>query len=160
MNGDPIVWRAEPHEAATVAGLLVAFRDWNGANWPSDNAFLASVERLIERPDTDFLLGAAHGDAPPAGICQLRYRFSVWVAGEDCWLEDLYVAAAARRRGVGRALVTAAVQRARERGARRLELDTNEGNRVALALYESAGFSAQSKGGQERDLFLGMRLLG
>jgi ribosomal protein S18 acetylase RimI-like enzyme len=159
MTGGPVVWRAEAHEASTVARLLVEFRDWNGHDWPSDNSFLASVERLIERPDTEFLLGCANGDAPPSGVCQLRYRFSVWMAADDCWLEDLYVAEVARRRGVGRALVAAALERARERGARRIELDTHETNAGALALYESLGFSARSKGGGEgRSLFLGRRL--
>jgi GNAT superfamily N-acetyltransferase len=49
--------------------------------------------------------------------------------GRGLLLEDLYVAAASRRRGVGRALVAAAIDRARERGARRIELDTNEATR-------------------------------
>ena len=156
---EPVVWRAEPHEAATVAALLVAFRDWNGGTWPSANAFEASVERLIERPDTEYLLGAIDSDAPPAAVCQLRYRFSVWMAGDDCWLEDLFVAEPARGRGLGRAVVAAAVERARQRGARRIELDTNETNAAALALYESAGFSPRSKGGGEgRNLFMGRRL--
>ena len=159
MSDVPVVWRAEGHEAGTVAGLLVEFRDWNGGDWPSDNAFLASVERLIERTDTEFLLGAVDVDAPPAAVCQLRYRFSLWVAAEDCWLEDLFVTASARRRGVGRALVAAAVERATARGARRIELDTNETNAGALALYESLGFSTRSKGGGTgRNLFLGRRL--
>ncbi|MGI8801951.1 MAG: GNAT family N-acetyltransferase [Solirubrobacteraceae bacterium] len=156
-GGDPIVWRAEPHEAPTVARLLVEFRDHNGDDWPSANAFLASVERLIERPDAEFLLAAADGDAPPSAVCQLRYRFSIWVAAEDCWLEDLYVAETSRRRGLGRALVGAAVERARERGARRIELDTHETNAPAVALYESFGFSDASKG-TGRSLFMGRRL--
>jgi GNAT superfamily N-acetyltransferase len=161
MTSGPVVWRAKPDEAPTVARLLVEFRDWCGSDWPSANAFLASVERLIEQPDTEFLLGAADGDSPPSGVCQLRYRFSVWMAAEDCWLEDLYVAEAARRRGVGRALVAAAIRGAHDRGCRRIELDANEGNTQAATLYESLGFSAKSKRGDEadRDLFWGRRLL-
>jgi ribosomal protein S18 acetylase RimI-like enzyme len=155
---EAVIWRAEPHEAEVVAQLLVEFRNWSGRDWPSDNAFLASVERLIERPDTDFLLGSPDRDTPPCGVCQLRYRFSVWMAAEDCWLEDLYVREDARRRGLGRALVAAALERARERGARRVELDVNETNDRALALYEELGFSAASKGMAGRDLFMGVAL--
>jgi GNAT superfamily N-acetyltransferase len=152
-------WRATIDEAPTVARLLVEFRDHNGGTWPSENAFLASVERLIDRPDTEFLLGAPDRDAPPSGVCQLRYRFSIWVAAEDCWLEDLFVSERARRRGVGRALVAAAIARATERGARRIELDANEANAPALALYESLGFSDRSKGGGAgRNIFMGRRL--
>jgi GNAT superfamily N-acetyltransferase len=150
------VWRAEPHEAETVARLLVGFRNHNGHDWPSDNAMLATVERLIEQPDVDFLLGCADADSPPAGVCQLRYRLSVWTAALDCWLEDLYVEEHARRSGCGAALVEAAIARARERGCRRIELDTNETNAPALALYHRFGFSEHSKG--DRSLFLGVPL--
>lgn len=149
------VWRAGPHEAETVARLLVAFRDHMGSDWPSQNAFLASVEKLIEQTDVDFLLASPDDDSPPAGVCQLRYRHSVWKAAPDCWLEDLFVAQSARRSGYGTALVQAALERAAERGCRRVELDTNERNDAALALYRRLGFSERSKGGEGRDLFLG-----
>jgi ribosomal protein S18 acetylase RimI-like enzyme len=155
---DPVVWLAEHHEAAAVAGLLVEFRNWNGGDWPSENSFLASVERLIDRGEAEFLLGSVDDDSPAAGVCQLRYRFSVWVAADDCWLEDLYVTQAARGRGVGRALVAAAIDRATVRGARRIELDTKEANGLARGLYESLGFRRDSKGGDGEDLFYGRRL--
>jgi ribosomal protein S18 acetylase RimI-like enzyme len=151
------VWLAAPEEAAAVAQLLVEFRDHQGHLWPPYDSFLASVEGLIERPDTEFWLGAPDDDAQPAGICQLRFRHSVWTAADDCWLEDLFVRSEARRRGVARALVQRALDRARERGCRRVELDTNEDNDGAIGLYESLGFSKTNKG-PSRSLFLGVRL--
>jgi ribosomal protein S18 acetylase RimI-like enzyme len=151
-------WPAGPDEAEAVAGLLIAFRDHYGKDWPSDNAFLATVERLMDDPQTEFLLAAPDDDSPPAGVVQLRFRLSVWVAAPDAWLEDLFVREDARRSGIGDALVALALERARERGARRVELDTNEENAAALALYDRHGFSPRSKGGAGRDLFLGVRL--
>ncbi|HEX3317317.1 MAG TPA: GNAT family N-acetyltransferase [Solirubrobacteraceae bacterium] len=151
-------WVADVDEAAPVARLLVAFRDWYGRDWPSDNAFLASVERLMEDTRTEYLLGAPDDDSPPAGVLQLRFRFSVWTAADDCWLEDLFVLEAARGAGIGSALIELALQRARARGCRRIELDTNEAN-PAIALYERFGFSATYTSAPERNLFLG-RLLG
>jgi ribosomal protein S18 acetylase RimI-like enzyme len=151
-------WVAQPDDAEAVAGLLVEFRDHMGSDWPSENAFLASVERLLEDRDTEFLLAAPDDDSPPAGVLQLRLRFSVWKAAADAWIEDVFVRADARRAGVGDALLTLAADRARARGARRVELDTNEDNAPALALYERHGFSARSKGGTGRDLFLGRSL--
>ena len=148
-------WVAAPDEAEAVAGLLVEFRDHLGADWPSDNAFLASVERLLEDRDTEFLLATPDDDSPPAGVLQLRFRLSVWRAAPDAWMEDLFVRESARRAGVGDALVTLAIERSGERGAKRIELDTNETNAAALALYERHGFSTSSKGGSGRDLFLG-----
>ncbi len=159
VAGGPPVWVASPAEAETVAGLMTAFRDHLGYTWPSDNAFLAGVERLLEDRDTDFLLGAPDADSPPAGVCQLRYRWGLWRAGVDCLLEDLFVAEAARGSGLGRALVEGAKARARERGARRMELDCNEANGAALALYASAGFvNASSAHDGARDLYLRLHL--
>ena len=149
------VWVAQPHEAETTADLLVAFRDHMGSDWPSENAFLASVERLLEDPGTEFLLAAPGDGAPAAGVLQLRFRLSVWKAAPDAWLEDLFVAEDARRAGLGDALVALAIERAQARGARRIELDCNERNTAALALYERHGFSPLSKGSEGRDLFLG-----
>ena len=155
----PHVWVAAPGEAGTVAALMTGFRDHLGYDWPSDNAFLAGVERLLEDPATDFLLGAPDADSPPAGVCQLRYRWGLWRAGIDCLLEDLFVEGAARGSGLGRALVDAAKARARERGARRMELDCNEANAAAIALYTSAGFAtASSAFDGARDLYFRLHL--
>jgi ribosomal protein S18 acetylase RimI-like enzyme len=147
----PRTWVAGPDEAETVAGLLIEFRDWWGRDWPSDNSFLASVERLIEDPNTEYLLGSADDDSPPQGVAQLRYRYGLWLAAEDCCLEDIYVSESARGSGLGKALLDAAIERARVRGCRRIELDVAEDNQAARALYDRAGF-------QPHGQFMRMRL--
>lgn len=152
------VWRAEPHEAESVARLMVEFRNHVGVQWPSDNAFLAGVERLIEQPDTTYLLGAPHEDAPPSGVAQLRFRYGLWWAAEDCLLEDLFVRGDARGNGLGRALLEGVVSVARERGCRRVELDVSEGNAPARALYESFGFSSQDARYGGRNLVMRLHL--
>ena len=55
-------------------------------------------------------------------------------------LYSMWVEPAARRSGVGRALVDAVVSWARSRSARRLVLQVTEGNAPAVHLYERAGF--------------------
>jgi ribosomal protein S18 acetylase RimI-like enzyme len=149
-------WAATPDQAEAVTGLIVEFRDHLGSSEPSEASVLASVRRLLDDPDTDFLL-AAQDDGPPAAVLQLRFRWSVWKGAPDAWLEDLYVRADARRAGLGDALVRLACDRARERGARRIELDCFEDNAPALALYERSGFSVHSKG-PSRTLLLGRPL--
>ena len=60
---------------------------------------------------------------------------------------------------MGRALVGAAIERARERGAKRMELDTNERNAGAIALYESFGFSTTNASYEgARDLYFRLHL--
>lgn len=153
----PRAWVAGPEEAEAVADLLVGFRDHLDHDWPSANAFLAGVERLMENRDTEFLLAAGEAGGPAAGVAQLRFRFSVWMAAPDCWLEDLFVAESARASGLGGALVALTLERARERGCRRVELDARDDNDAALALYRRFGFATGKRAGTQ-DLFMGVRL--
>jgi len=133
---------------------MIGFRNWWQREEPDDAAFEAGVERLLSDPNTEFLLG---GD-PAVGVCQLRYRFAVWTGTEDCSLEDIFVEPQARGSGLGRALAEAALERARERGCARVELDVNEANPAALALYESLGFESRSDPPGGRNLLMRLRL--
>ena len=146
---------AQAADAEVVARLMSEFRNWVGNDAPDDRSFRASAERLLQDEDTEFLLC---GD-PPEGVCQVRYRHSIWTATDDCCLEDLFVRDRSRGQGLGRALLAAVLERARARGCARVELDTNERNAPALALYESFGFSASStRPGEGRNLLLSLRL--
>jgi GNAT superfamily N-acetyltransferase len=137
--------------------LLGEFRDHLGKDSPADDSIRASVAMMIGGEDTEYWLAASGDGAPAAGVCQLRFRHSVWTGADDCWLEDLFVRGSERGTGLGRALVVAAIDCARERGCARIELDTEEVNRAAVSLYESLGFSAASKG-ESRGLFMGARI--
>lgn len=148
------VWRADSGESATVASLIAEFGAWWGNATPPPRDLRASVERIMAGGDGEFLLGAVAGGGEPAGVCQLRFRWSVWKSAQDCWLEDLYVREGARRSGLGRALVEAAVERAREHGAQRIELDVKEDNAPARRLYEACGFQTEWKG-SGRTLMIG-----
>jgi RimJ/RimL family protein N-acetyltransferase len=73
----------------------------------------------------------------------------------------LMVAAAHRRRGIGRALLEAAVAWARRAGVRKLELHVFPHNSAALALYERFGFRREGvrkghyqRGGRDLDAVL------
>lgn len=157
MSEQPHVWRADAHDAETVAELLVEFRDHIGRDWPSANAFHAGVERVLERGEAEFLLAAPAAGEPAAAVCQLRFGFNLWRAGGECVLEDLFVRPDVRRGGLGAALVQAALDRANERGCRWIELDTYEDNAPAIALYERFGFRFGRSGGK-RDVVLAQPL--
>ena len=153
----PRVWVARQDDLDSVTDLMAAFRDWSGYETPPYETIRRTARVLLGEAATEFLLGAPEREVPAAGVCQLRYRLSVWTGAEDCWLEDVYVRDDARRRGVGRALVATALERARARGCRRMELDVNERNTEALGFYERMGFTTEPKP-PGRTLFLGRRL--
>jgi GNAT superfamily N-acetyltransferase len=137
------VWVADEGDAAGVASLMVAFRNHIGRDWPSDDLVRATVDSLLRDPATEFLLAAPEQRDAPAGVCQLRYRLSVWTASDDCWLEDLYVTDDARGTGLGRALIESAFGRARARGCGRIQLDVAEDNTRAIDVYRQAGFGTE-----------------
>jgi ribosomal protein S18 acetylase RimI-like enzyme len=153
----PRIWLAQAEDVEAVSSLIAAFRDWWGKDQPTLERIRETVRKLLDDPGTEFLLAAASDEDGAAAVCQLRYRLSVWTGTDDCWLEDLFVEAGARRHGLGRALVTSAIERARERGCRRIELDVNEQNTEAIAFYESLGFTTEPKP-PGRTLFVSRRL--
>jgi ribosomal protein S18 acetylase RimI-like enzyme len=151
------VWTASSRDVEAVASLIAAFRSWWGKDEPTLEEIHATTAILLDDPNTEFLLAAPGDGEAAAGVCQLRYRLSVWTGADDCWLEDLYVDDAARGAGLGRALVEAAFERARKRGCRRMELDVNEENTAAIAFYESLGFTTEPKP-PGRTLFVSRKL--
>ncbi len=68
----------------------------------------------------------------------------VWRAADEAHLLDLAVDPAARRGGVGRALLTHVVDAVREDGATVALLEVRASNAPAIGLYRSVGFSETS----------------
>lgn len=151
-----MVRRAGPDDLEAVTGLIAEFRDWWGKTEPAVEVIREVTSQLLDHDHTEFLLAFDDG-GKAVGLCQLRYRLSVWTAAEDCWLEDLFMTESARGGGHGRQLVEAAFESARARGCRRIELDVNEQNTGALRFYESLGFSSEPKP-PGRTLFLSRTL--
>ena len=131
---------AGPGEAGAVVALIAGFRDFYDEKEPTDATIARVVAELIEDERTDYLLIGE----PAVGLAAMRYRPSVWTGAEDAWLEDLFVVEAERGRGAGRALLGACIERAAERGCKRVQLDANERNEGAIELYESLGFASSA----------------
>ncbi len=61
---------------------------------------------------------------------------STWVIGEDCYLEDLFLAPEARGKKIGKRLLDDLIALARAKGWQRLYWHTDEENAVARRLYD------------------------
>lgn len=77
----------------------------------------------------------AHLDGLLVGIAHYLFHPSIWTA-DVCYLQDLFVDAAARGHGVARALIGGVAEAATTRGAPRLYWMTAEDNAVARGLYD------------------------
>jgi ribosomal protein S18 acetylase RimI-like enzyme len=72
--------------------------------------------------------------------------------GVRAWIEDVVVDEAARGRGVGDALNRAAIERAREAGARTVDLTSRPSREVANHLYRRLGFEQRDTNVYRLDL--------
>lgn len=137
------VRRAEPGDAEALVELARAVTAEPGRWLLSEGGWRAVGEerrylRAARRSD-DVAVFLAQG---PAGEVVGRLSLARDPHPASAHVADLglMVAAAHRRRGVGRALLEAAVGWARTRGVRKLELHVFPHNEGAIALYERFGF--------------------
>jgi len=125
--------RASADDAASVARLL---HDFNSEYEDFTPGVPTLTERLGELLADNEIIALLAGD-PPLGFALIRLRPSLWAKAEDAYLEELYVVPKHRRRGIGRNLLNAAIDAARNAGANHFELTTGEDDTAARALYES-----------------------
>jgi len=110
------------------AADAAALAEIHGAAFPSSGAWDEEALGLqLSLPGVFGLIDAA------GGMILAR------VAGEEAEVLTLAVVATSRRRGLGSALLDAALRGARDRGARTVFLEVSEANQAARGLYAAAG---------------------
>jgi GNAT superfamily N-acetyltransferase len=146
---------ASAADAPAFGRLLHAFNVEFGEPTPDAEVIADRAAPLIASGEVTVLFG---GEGPD-GFAQLRFRSSLYTGALDAYLEEFYVVPERRGRGLGRALLEAAMEHARGCGAAHIDLATSEDDVAARALYESAGFTNREGGPEgprmlyyERDL--------
>ena len=79
----------------------------------------------------------AEADGVALGLAHYLFHRNTIMIGDVCYLQDLFTAKDARGRGVGRALIMAAAERARAAGSARLYWHTHQTNATARRLYDA-----------------------
>jgi ribosomal protein S18 acetylase RimI-like enzyme len=136
--------RAEPEDAGTVARLLHDFNSEYEEHTPGVEALAAHYGDLLEAGELIVMLA---GDGPD-GFCQFRLKRSHHTGRPDAHIDELYVVPTRRGSGIGRSLLEATIEAAREAGVTHVELTTGEEDTAALSLYESSGFTNREGGPQ------------
>jgi ribosomal protein S18 acetylase RimI-like enzyme len=131
------VRRAGVDDAEAVGRMLHDFNTEYDDYSPGPQAMGKRIAELVESGDVTVLIGGSG----PDGLALLRFRPSLWSVSLDCYLEELYVVPDLRGRGLGQALMEAAIETARAEGAGYMDLGTAETDTAARALYEKMGFS-------------------
>ncbi|HEV3408543.1 MAG TPA: GNAT family N-acetyltransferase [Gaiellaceae bacterium] len=141
-DAHPPIRIASTADAETFGRLLHAFNAEFGELEPDAQTIAERAAPLIESGEVTVLFG---GEGPD-GFAELRFRPSLYTGALDAYLEELYVVPERRGRGFGRALLEAAMEYARERGAARIDLNTSVDDVAARALYERSGFTNREGG--------------
>jgi GNAT superfamily N-acetyltransferase len=95
--------------------------------------------RRFLAPSEDGLLLRGRREGRFVGYACLYWHFSSLEAVESVLMNDLFVLSEERGRGVGRALIEASAEVARERGVPFVEWSTAPDNETAQRLYDSVG---------------------
>lgn len=88
-------------------------------------------------PQSAIFMRVAEVDGKVEGFALCLTHEGTWILGKDCYLEDLFVDASQRGKGVGRALLQDLVELSKQNGWSRLYWHTAESNATARKLYDS-----------------------
>lgn len=128
---------ANPADLAAAADLIAAFEhEEDGTETPW--SIREGLGPHLRRRASFVLLAELDGEA--VGVLIAQRTLASFRAVDSCNIHDVFVAKAARGRGLARALMHAAEDHARALGCAKMTLEVNTDNAPALALYRSLGY--------------------
>jgi GNAT superfamily N-acetyltransferase len=136
---------ARPGEEEQILGMyewLFAPPGSKPGQWDGKRA-AAALRQAIDSHDAAILV-AEGGGGELLGICTAYFELHSVRFGNRVWVEDLAVHPEHRSEGIGKQLLDAAKDWARERGATHLELDSAEARSDAHRFYQREGAQYRS----------------
>lgn len=152
MTGPGERWTArlaDTLDATDGARLLHAFNTEFGTPSPGVEVLADRLGELLAAGTTFAVLAGN----PPVGIALVTLRPNVWYAGPVALLDELYVVADLRGRGIGSALVAHLESTCRAIGVELIEINVDEGDVDAQRFYERHGFSSTEREPPERAFY-------
>ena len=143
--------RINRSEIDLVADLFDKYRVFYKQQTDTERAKIFLQERLDNNESVIFVALLNENDKMiPLAFTQLYPVYSSVRTIKNWILNDLYVEAAYRKRGIGEQLIKTAMDFAKKEGAIFVQLSTATDNYIAQSLYESIGFIKQEP---EKDFF-------
>jgi ribosomal-protein-alanine N-acetyltransferase len=124
-------WAIEPVTSATDLDAILAVEEASFANPWTRDMYLAE----LQHPDVSFIYAARDKGRQIVGFC------TFWRVLDELHINNLAVAPARRREGVGSALLDAVLREGARLGAARATLEVRRSNAVAIDLYKRFGFT-------------------
>jgi GNAT superfamily N-acetyltransferase len=138
--------RVEPvskEQLETLLPMIAAYQGFYEAEDVRTDRNRRFFGRFVAPSDEGMLIGAWRGDELVGYAC-LYWHHSSTRAVDTVLMNDLYVNKGERGRGVGRALIEATAEVARDRGSPLVEWSTRPDNEAARRLYDSTGASSST----------------
>jgi GNAT superfamily N-acetyltransferase len=133
-GANAMVRMLQEEDEAPWRALWTQYLDFYGSSVDAA-VYRRTWSRLLDPAEPVFgALAIADGEA--VGLVHYIFHRSTWTVGDYCYLQDLFVAPAARGGGHGRALIAHVYSEAAAVGASRVHWLTHESNATAIALYE------------------------
>ncbi len=123
-------------ELEELLPLIAAYQRFYEVEDIDDDRNRAFFSRFLAPSEEGMLVGARENGRLVGHTC-LYWHHNSLIAADTVLMYDLFVVPETRGRGVGRALIEAAADVARERGAALLEWTTAPDNHTAQRLYDS-----------------------
>ena len=125
-------------DAPAVVELLLAQLAEHAIDTPRP-AVEHAVAGVLAEPRRGRILVASEGERL-VGVAYVSFVWALEHGGHSAWLEELYVRPEERSRGVGSALLAAALDFARADGCAAVDLEVEEEHVRAANLYARNGF--------------------
>ncbi len=109
---------------------------------PDPTAQQRGLELLLKHPERGQILLACDESAGVIGMVSAQLVISTAVGAPSAWIEDMVIAPSYRGQGLGKQLLAAAADWARQQGAQRLQLLADADNAPALGFYQHLGWQS------------------
>jgi GNAT superfamily N-acetyltransferase len=148
-----VIRLCEPDDTPQIVPMIQAQVAASGRPAPDPDALAELVHALLISQFSDFLLADLNGRT--VGVLQINYRLSTWDVAPYAVIEDFYLVAEARGRGVGTRMLDYACARAEGRGSRFVQAAARPDDKAARRLYEAFSFSPTTQNLWRSELPLG-----
>jgi ribosomal protein S18 acetylase RimI-like enzyme len=132
---------ATSSDANAAVGLMAQLGDYSRGH--IDSGVEDRLRAMLERPQYAIFVAEQEGERV-VGLLTASQRWTLWHAGPCAIIEELVVDEDARRQGIGRALIEAAIEWARAQGCSEVEVSTDLDNTHAQAFYRQLGFESEA----------------
>lgn len=143
---------ANHHDIPALVDLLAELFSIEKDFKPNTAKQISGLEMLINQPKLSVIKVARNVDGKIVGMVSAQLVISTAQGAASAWVEDMIISKQYRAAGLGKTLLNATLQWAKEKGATRAQLLVDIENTLAMGYYQHLGWETTQL--QARRIFL------